>query len=744
MTEFRTEVFGRTLSISASARNTVRIRYGQKLSQSWFEKYSIFTPPNENAGEKLDSGVRAGDLAVSWDGTNVVFGTPRARRSIRLQSSDIQADTEYFIRELGSLRPEEKQIVGDETKTEAKRADFIKDPKCFTLFTSGERFYGLGESNVDRLILNGKAYLQRVIYTKSEVVIPYVMTKAGYAVSLNTTFWHGVDVAKKDPDEVSWFLPDGEIDFFIYAGDTLPELLERFTYVTGRCMVLPKWAYGLMFIDQYNADQFEVMRDASSFREKRIPCDSFSLEPGWMAKRYDFSTEKKWNTDRFYICDWMRRTEPEFEAHSPRDRLFTTALSRYGFKLLLWLCCRYDFTAHQENRAGNTTDFGFEPWFEHLKSFVCDGARGFKLDPCKVIDSADETRIYANGAGEAEMHSLQTTLYGKEMYEGYSEYTHLRPMHHLSGGYTSIQKYSACTTGDSGGRYKTLVWILNAGLSGVSNITCDMDIFAKHTIHYCFFTAWCELDSWSGYSHPWWAGDENEKLFTFYDRLRYHILPYIYSSALTAHLTGLPVARALPLVFEDEEAQDATTEYLFGDSYLVGCFSDTIYLPRGEKWIDAWTHKMYEGGQTLPVSVPEDRGGALFVRAGAIVPTQADKLYTDCLDDERLTLDAYPAADCDGTYTFYEDDGKTQKYLSGEIASTKMRLTRTGSKIILNVGPREGCFDGMRGTRMYTVKALTLAKPQKVTVDGTDTPFSFENDKVCFDMGAAREAVIEL
>ncbi len=744
MKELKLEMPGNTMKISAWAENVIRVRMSKDFKETLMERYSVLAPSTYDGGKLESDTVSSGRLIVRKYGNGIVFETPDCRRKIDFNYNVEKSVFDFFMEKTSNFRPERKQIIGDEDKQEQVFTDFFKAPKTISLTDEGELFYGLGESNVDRLILNGKTYLQKVIYTKHELVVPFIMTKASYAISLNTTFWHAVDVGEQDEKRVTWLLPDGEIDFFIYYGDSLKALLERFTYVTGRCMVLPKWAYGLMFIDQYNADQFEVMRNASTFREKRLPCDSFSLEPGWMAKRYDFSTEKRWNTDRFYICDWMRKTPDNFEELVPPKRTFLSALKRYGFKLELWLCCRYDFTANQENRAGNPEDFGIEPWFNHLKTFVCDGARAFKLDPCKLIDTADETRMYANGRSEAEMHSLQTTLYGKEMYEGMSEYTHLRPMHHLSGGYTSMQKYSACTTGDSGGGIKTLVWILNSGLSGVSNITCDMDIFAKHTIHYCFFTAWCELDSWSGYSHPWWAGDENEKIFTFYDRLRYHILPYIYSSALTAHLTGLPVARALPLVFEDEEAQDATTEYMFGDSYLVGCFSDTIYLPRGEKWIDAWTHKMYEGGQTLPVSVPEDRGGALFVRAGAIVPTQADKLYTDCLDDERLTLDAYPAADCDGTYTFYEDDGKTQKYLSGKIASTKMRLTRSGSRIVLNAGPREGSFDGMRGTRMYTVKALTLAKPKKVTVDGADTPFTYENDKVCFDMGAAREAVIEL
>lgn len=744
MNEFVCPLGDGALSISSFDSNVIRVRISRDFKPTLFERYGIFTKPKDEGGEVIKNGVRSGNLTVKYEDGEICFETPKVRRKISLVNDCLDQKRAFFEERTMNFRPERKQIVGDEGESEVKTADFIRDPKYFTLLTKGETFYGLGESNVDRLILNNKTYLMRVLYTRSEIVTPFIMSKAGYAISCNTTFWHAVDVCDGDPRQVCWYLPDGDIDFFIYAGDSLKALLERFTYVTGRCMVLPKWAYGLMFIDQYNADQFEVMRNASTFREKKIPCDAFSLEPGWMAKRYDFSVEKKWNTDRFYICDWMRRTEEEFAAHTPGQRMFTTALSRYGFKLLLWLCCRYDFTANQENRAGNDTDFGFEPWFKHLKTFVCDGARGFKMDPCKIIDTADESRVYANGKSEAEMHSLQATLYGKEMYEGYSEYTHMRPMHHLSGGYTSIQKYSACTTGDSGGRHKTLVWILNSGLSGVSNITCDMDIFTKQTIHYGFFSAWCQLNSWSGYSHPWWAGDENEKIFTFYDRLRYRLLPYIYSAAINAHLTGTPVARAMPLEFDEEELNNATTEYMFGDSLLVGAFSDKIYLPKGESWIDAWTNGIYDGGQELTVDVPEDRGGALFIRNGAVIPTQAEKQFTDCKDDECLTLEAYPAQDCDREYTLYEDDGLSQKYLEGEIACTHIRLTRRGNRIQLDVGERMGEFDGMQPERKYRLKVLTGKKPITALVDSLPVSFDYEDYYTLLDMGCGRRAEIML
>lgn len=735
---------GKTLRISAFSDNAVRIRISRDFEPTYFEKYGIYNKPDENAGVVTDNGITAGELAVTYNDGVITMKSPRFERKISLNNSAVSEKLAYFNDKLTDFRPERKKIVGDTTEDDViEYVDFEKDPKYITIKTEGETFYGLGESNTDRIVLNGRTYLERIIYVRSEIVVPFLMTKAGYGVLCNSTIWHGVDVCDNDKNEICWFLPDDDIDFYLFAGDSLKAILERFTYVTGRPMVLPKWGYGLTFIDQYNADQFEVMRNAAQFREKKIPCDTFSLEPGWMAKNYDFSTQKKWNTQRFYICDWMRRTEEEFTAHTPRERLFSTALNRYGFKLLLWLCCRHDFTAHQENRAGNPTDFGIEPWFDHLKSFVCDGASGFKMDPCHTVDASSETRVYANGSDEPHMHSLQNTLYGKEMYEGYSEYTGLRPMHHLSGGYTSMSRYSATTTGDSGGKHKTLVWILNSGLSGMSNITCDMDIFAKHTIHYCFFTAWCQLNSWSGYSHPWWAGDELEAIFTFYDKLRYHLLPYIYSAAINSNVCGTPVVRAMPMEFEDEELVDATCEYMFGDNMLVGSFSDKIYLPRGEKWINAWNGELLDGGREIDVEVPENRGGPLYIKGGAIIPTQAEKQFTDCKDDEHLTLEIYPVDGCDTTYTLYEDDGATQAYLNGERASTKFSLKMSGREAKLEIGEREGEFKGMRHDRKYGVKAYAPTEPEAVFVDGNNVMFDYADGFVSFEAGEGKNVTIE-
>ena len=206
----------------------------------------------------------------------------------------------------------------------------------------------------------------------------------------------------------------------------------------------------------------------------------------------------------------------------------------------------------------------------------------------------------------------------------------------------------------------------------------------------------------------------------------------------------MPVARAMPLEFDEERLMDETHEYMFGDGLLVGAFSDKIYLPAGESWIDAWTNSIYDGGQELTVDVPEDRGGALFIRNGAIIPTQADKQFTDCKDDEILTLELYPAQDCDREYTFYEDDGRTQKYLDGEVAHTFIRLTRRGGRIQLDVSPRAGEFDGMQPDRKYKLRVLTGKKPVTCLVDSLPVSFEYGEFYTALNMGPGRRAEIIL
>ena len=323
--------------ITAYANDIVRVHVGE--AESLFDRYHLYTKPEENCGEDKEGGVQAGELSVSYADGVITFETPRVTRTISLANAETEAVKAYFNEELGGMRPSPKQIIGEDAKRSYGTVDFQKNPKYFTVKgIEDELFYGLGAANTDKIVLNGRAYLQRVVYQSNEMPVPFVMTKAGYGILCNTTWWHGIDVCRKNAGEIVWYLPDGDIDFTIFAGDSLAELLERFTYFVGRPALLPKWAHGLAFLDQYTADQYEVMRNAAQFRASKLPCDSISLEPGWMEKRYDFSVNKKWSNGprgKFLIEEWAR--SKEYGKIDPN--FFTAALARYGYKLHLWLCC---------------------------------------------------------------------------------------------------------------------------------------------------------------------------------------------------------------------------------------------------------------------------------------------------------------------------------------------------------------------------------------------------------------------
>lgn len=732
-------VFGSgRVRITAYSNNAVRIRLSCDFRESLFDRYHLYRKPDDEAGRLLENGIAAGDLSVTFSDGILTFGTEKFERKMDVRCIGTETIKAYFNEALDGMRPPQKFIIGEDAKRGFGVVDFQQNPKYAILSGIGnERFYGLGAANTDRIVLNGKTYLERVVYQSNEMPVPFLMTKAGYGILCNSTWWHGIDVCARNPHEICWYLPDGDLDFFLFAGNTLADILERFTWITGRPALLPKWAYGLAFIDQYTADQYEIMRNAATFREKKLPCDSISLEPGWMEKRYDFSVEKKWNRGRFLIEEWARSKEP---GHI-NPNFFTAALQRYGFKLHLWLCCEHDFTAEEERRIGNEVAPEIPDWFDHLKQFICDGASSFKLDPCHTVDNADERRIYANGKGEPEMHNLIQTLYVRDMYRGAAEYTGMRPMHHYCGGYTGTGAYTASNTGDNGGELQTLVWILSCGMSGISNLTCDMEVFQKRTLHYCFFTAWCQLNSWYGFAHPWWAGEEIEPIFAFYDRLRYRLLPYIYSTAITANLTGMPMCRAMPLMFEDEALQNAVCEYMFGENLLVGAFSDEIYLPEGTAWIDYWSGNVYEGGQTVKPEVPEDRGGFLFVRGGAVIPTDIPRQHTEQGDTENIILELYPYGV--SHYDFYEDDGISLDYESGKRTVTRISMEKKNGECEIVIGERKGEFAGI-GKRTYTIRLFAEKKPDKVTVAGAPVNFTYEGCYAAFEMGSETEAHVVL
>jgi alpha-D-xyloside xylohydrolase len=192
----------------------------------------------------------------------------------------------------------------------------------------------------------------------------------------------------------------------------------------------------------------------------------------------------------------------------------------------------------------------------------------------------------------------------------------------------------------------------------------------------------------------------------YYDKLRYTLLPYIYTLAGDVYHRDGIIMRGLAMDFPgDAKVRDINDEYLFGPAFLVAPVSQfkatrrEVYLPAGVSWFDFNTGKRYEGGQTIQADAPLARM-PLFVRAGSIVPTGPVLQYVDEQPNAPLTVVVYTGAD--GTFSLYEDDGRSYGYEKGQFS--RIPLSWNEAKGELQIGAREGAFPGMQAKRTIHVR----------------------------------------
>jgi alpha-glucosidase len=627
------------------------------------------------------------------------------------------------------------QIVGsaarDKTEYSESMHEFDLPDNSFGATFSlrdDERFYGLGTASSHRLQLRGYGYRLWTQYRgnfqfrgtpggweQTEGPIPLLLSTGGWGIFVNTTWVHYYDIGRYEKDRMFFWGPGGQLDFYLLIGDTSAKLIELYTEITGKPRLLPLFGYGLSYVGQITQNEHEILNDARLFREKGIPCDLMGLEPQWMKKNYDASHEKEWNPDKFYVPAWM--------GPNSQDSTFIGGLDRIGFKVSLWLVCRDDLTMEEERqiaiREGRGQDFPAQPdaWFNHLQKFVRNGVRAFKMDPENLIQE-HAGRKYYNGCCDLENHNLTQILYHKQMCLGYEQFTGRRAMTHYCAAYAGVQHWGATTMGDNGGGQKALVWMLNYGMCGHMNTSCDMQ------------------------TRPWFLGKQAEAMYRDYARLRYSLLPYIYSAAHVGHRTAMPILRPMPLVYPDDlKLADCTTQYMLGDSLLVAAFADRVYLPAG-RWTDYWSGAEYEGPREMPCAYPQNRAGGLFIRAGAIIPYWPEMDYVGEQPVETLKLHVYPEGRSE--YTLYEDDSDSLEYLKGAVARTPMRCEAGSGQVTLTIEPRQGTYRGMPSRRGYEV-SIHMTRPKTVTVTGgADTPkaqwsYNAEAKTVCLTIAEDSE-----
>lgn len=645
----------------------------------------------------------------------------------------------------------------------------------------GERLFGLGDATRDAVMIRGLRVPVHVCNVSSYGPQPVVLSADGWAIVVNCTYSQSYDLGKTDPDLFTVYASGGTPDIFLFAAENLRDLLEAVTDITGKPVMLPAFGYGLTIVNNEQVDARALLENIRLCREREIPCDIMGLEPSWMGG-YDFSINKRWDKNLFYLPHWL-------PANQSGNSTFFFPMRERGMQLSLWLCEEYDLFYEEERRVGEmigmdkdpTIDEVFrqnaafvddrltsksradnitkrdEAWFEHLKKFVDNGAVCFKLDGSRqVMEHPD--RLWAEKYKDDEGHNVYPVILARQMQEGYRDHTDgRRAMFYSAGAFLGIQQYGATWAGDTGGGPRSLVSVLNYAMCGHTNTSCDLEINDLTAMHYAFLLTWTQHLCWANWHYPWYLKPETEENFRSYALLRSSLFPHLYAAAHEAAVTGMPVARPLPLVYPTDRFDGVKNAYMLGDSLFVGAFDMELDLPDG-RWYDYFNDsRVYEG--KCHYELTKGRGGALLAKAGSVVVTMAPQQYI--LEREHdYILRVYPGGD--GEATLYEDDQHTYGYENGEFATTRITLRDRGAEgYTLTVGLREGSYPGRpdnghdhkrnsipRIDPMAPVRDMTVylagPVPASVTLRGEPVALTVTDGRATFTVPAALHESAEL
>jgi len=615
-----------------------------------------------------------------------------------------------------------------------------------------EHFYGLGEKGIplDRRgyafdTYNRAHYRYESPEATMNINIPFLCSPRGYGLYFDTPYPGYFDLGASDPAAFYYRADGGAMVFYFIYGPSLKEVIQRYTWLTGRQPLPPIWALGYLQSKFGYRSEAEARDVVSTLRQKGIPCDALILDLYWYGTPTDMGN-LSWDTSHWpqpeqMIADFRAQgvkvvliEEPYVTTQSVN---YAEAAQKgyfghdaFGQPIVIpffWAgaASLLDFT-HPEVQSW---------WWDKHKPLIDQGIAGWWTDLGEPEAHPEIMRHFLGSRDK--VHNIFNLLWSKSLFENFRRYRPNDRFFNLTrSGFAGMQRYATFPwSGDVAKTFEglrvQLPIILGMGLSGVAYQHSDISGFAGWTTpelyaRWMAFGAFCPImrvHSANQSAEPWAFGPQVEAIAKNFIQWRYRLLPYTYTYAYLNHKTGMPLARALVLEFpNDPHVSNLSSEYLWGEHLLVvpvtraGVTQVEVYLPAGE-WVDFWTDRLYAGPQAFEAEAPLERI-PLFVRRGAILPLAPVRLHTDDFPPDTLFLHIYPT-DSSTAFTLYEDDGHTLDYQRGAFALTTFRVGPDPSGLRLDVGASEGSFTGKPETRLYFATFHLMAyPPDSIALDG--------------------------
>ncbi len=611
-----------------------------------------------------------------------------------------------------------------------------------------ERIYGMGQLQDGQL--NRRGTVVRLEQENRSICIPYFLSSKNYGL-----YWDNYSPTTfNDASPMTMFRSTGRtIDYYVLCGDNSHEVQRSLRNLTGNTELPPLWNFGLYQSKERYASANEVMSVVQKYRDLQIPLDCIVQDwQYWGGNDY-------WNAMEFLNPDYSNYQQMIDFVHANNTKLMISIWANFGPQTK-------QFAALRDKGLLFTSDTwppgaGVKPynpysaeardiyWDYLWKGLFCHNIDAYWMDstePDFFGGEGDKDNVALPGQTWRSLRNafpLATVQGVSQHHRAQPELADKRVSIMTRSGYLGMQRTGAYVwSADIDGNWQTLAKQIpaacNLSESGLPYWNSDTGGFfvANDEVWHRLYTRWTQFSTFTPMlrfhgtgtpREPWQFGSEGDAKGEYdnivrYVKMRYSLLPYLYSTAHKVRTDAQGFMQAMPLAFpQDEQTFDIADQYMFGRAFLVapivtdGVIGRNVYLPAGERWLDFWTGYTFEGSQTLFKAAPADIM-PLYVRAGSILPWGPEVQYSSEKNWDQLELRLYPGAD--GEFTLYEDELDGYGYERGDCA--EIPITWDEETKTMTFHARRGSFPGMLAERDFNIVVVT---PEKGIGDAHATTF---------------------
>lgn len=571
-----------------------------------------------------------------------------------------------------------------------------------------------------------------------------------------------------------WSEMSPDMDYYFIAGKNMDEVISGYRTLTGKAPVYPKWVLGFWQSRERYQNSKDIEENMKKFRDLKIPVDNIVQDwnywklDSWGS--HEFESARYPNPQamldsvhalhgRFMISVWPKfyDTVKNYKELDAKGWMYHQAIKD---DIHDWLGFRGSF--YDAYDAGARKMF-WRQMDENLYTKYKFGIDAWWMDASEP-NVRDCTPMWYRKAlsgptalGTAtEYFNAYSIVNADAIYNGQRSVNPNQRVFLLTrSGFAGEQRYSTATwSGDIATRWEDMRAQMTAGLNysmaglpfwGMdqggfcveNRYVAAQQEFDKTGKENADLKEWRELQArWNQFgcfvplyrAHGQWplrevwniapADHPAYKTIVAYDKLRYRLMPYLYSMAGMVHLKDYTMMRGLVMDFNgDEKVLDIKDQWMFG-SALMACpvgeyqkYSREVYLPKQKGWYDFYTGAYHAGGQTIVADAPYDKI-PVFIPEGAILPIGPEMQWSD--EKKPELIDLYVYAGKDGSYTLYEDEGTNYNYEKGKYAVIDFKYDDARKQV--TIGARKGSFDGMLQKRRFNIILVDQKKQQGVNL----------------------------